>query len=176
MPQLNLPGSGHVAPAAVAGWQWLPIPEANYKNRIQHAMHIITGRIQACSPCNAAFRALPGGRTFAQVWADPAVWIKLRSGERRGPVRSNASQGDYSVTVRVQDWSVDPGRDLDSRIGARQWCEWSHPRCGGDASEMPHGPTPRPDHHGPDPFGVEADPYRLDLRAEDFGWRVFRYE
>jgi hypothetical protein len=96
MPRLNIPGSRHVAPAAVAGWQWLPISAASYKSRIQHALNIITNRVQAYGPCNAAFRALSGGRTFAQVWADPTVWISYDPGAAAG--RFGATLG-HEVTL-----------------------------------------------------------------------------
>jgi len=108
MPQLNLPGSGHVAPTALSGWQWLPISVASYQNRIQHAVNIINSRIQGYAPCNAAFRLLPGGRSFAQVWADPTVWISTDPGGAGG--RFGATLGK-EVTLsqyacRMGEWTL----------------------------------------------------------------------
>jgi hypothetical protein len=75
MPRINTPASGHAGPAPVAGVQWLPFTNHTYLLRLQHAVGIIDARVKGYAPCNAAFSALPGGRTFAQVWADPNVWI-----------------------------------------------------------------------------------------------------
>lgn len=108
MPKLNLPGSGHAGPAAVAGWQWLPISAASYQNRLQHAVNIISSRVKAYGPCNAAFKALPGGRTFAQVWADPAVWISYDPGGAAG--RFGATLGNEvtlsQYTFRMGQWTL----------------------------------------------------------------------
>ena len=40
-------------------------------------MDTIQGRIRGHAPCDRAFRLLPGGRTFSQVWADASVWINF---------------------------------------------------------------------------------------------------
>jgi hypothetical protein len=53
-------------------------------------MSIIDTRIRPHAACNAAFSALPGGRTFAQVWADPTVWISYDPG---------SDQGRYGATL-----------------------------------------------------------------------------
>ena len=108
MPQLNVPGSGHVGPAAVAGWQWLPIPTVSYRTRIQAAVNLINSRIKAYGPCNSAFRSLPGGRSFAQVWSDPAVWISYDPGGAAG--RFGATLGNEvtvsQYTCRMGHWTL----------------------------------------------------------------------
>jgi hypothetical protein len=91
MPSINIPGSGHTGPAMTAGWQWLPYTNAGWLTTLRRAIHIIDSRIKGNQPCNAAFRALPSGRTFAQVWADPTIWISF------DPDRT----GKYGVTDRV---------------------------------------------------------------------------
>jgi hypothetical protein len=80
----------------------------SYKNRIQHAMHIIATRVQANSPCNAAFSALPGGRTFAQVWTDPTVWLSYDPGSAAG--RFGATLGKEialsQYACRIGSWTL----------------------------------------------------------------------
>lgn len=49
----------------------------------------INTRIKGNAPCDNAFRALPGGRTFAQIWADNSIWINF------DPVRV---AGDYGAS------------------------------------------------------------------------------
>jgi hypothetical protein len=80
MPQLNIPGAGHAGPAAVAGWQWLPFANAMYRDSVRRAIRIINTRVNGHRPCDVAFQALPGGRTFADVWADPSIWISYDPG------------------------------------------------------------------------------------------------
>jgi hypothetical protein len=106
--KLNLPGVGHRGPPSIAGWQWLPIANAAYHSRLQGAINIINSRILAFGPCNAAFRALPGGRTFAQVWNDPAVWISFDPGGKGG--RFGATLGKEvtlsQYTYRMGQWTL----------------------------------------------------------------------
>ncbi len=108
MPKLNLPGSGHAGPAAIAGWQWLPIASATFQTHIQTAVNVINSRIKGYGPCAAAFKALPGGRTFARVWADPAIWISYDPGATTG--RFGATLGN-EVTLsqypfRMGHWTL----------------------------------------------------------------------
>jgi hypothetical protein len=92
MPKINTPESGHTGPAANSGWQWLPYSSAVYVHTLRQAIHIIDDRIRGYKPCNQAFKALPGSRTFAQVWQDPSIWISFDP--------KNNGQ-DFGVTDRV---------------------------------------------------------------------------
>jgi hypothetical protein len=108
MPNMNVPGSGHVSPSPVSGWQWLPISSAAYRARIQSALNLISSRIKAYGPCNVAFRALPGRRAFSQVWADASVWISFDPGAAAG--RFGATLGS-EVTLsqyayRMGHWTL----------------------------------------------------------------------
>jgi hypothetical protein len=75
MPRVNTPASAHAGPAAAAGWQWQAFANASYLAAVNSAIATINTRIRGIATCDAAFRALPGGKTFSQVWADPTVWI-----------------------------------------------------------------------------------------------------
>jgi hypothetical protein len=76
MPRINTPSSGHVGPV---GTPVAFLPYTNAENRyltvLRAAMDIIGSRIKGHASCNAAFQALPGGRSFADVWNDNAIWI-----------------------------------------------------------------------------------------------------
>jgi hypothetical protein len=90
MPNINTPTSGHVGPVALAGGhQYLSYTDAHFLATLRRAIHTIQSQISGQLPCDNAFRSLPGGRTFSQVWADPAVWINFDP-SRRG--------GDYGAT------------------------------------------------------------------------------
>jgi hypothetical protein len=90
MPHINTLKSGHVGPVALpGGHQYHTYTDAHFLVTLQHAIHTIQSRIRGQIACDNAFRTLPGGRTFSQVWADPAVWINFDP-SRRG--------GDYGAT------------------------------------------------------------------------------
>lgn len=92
MASINTPGSGHAAPAPTAGWQWQPYADAGFLAALRAAVQIIDNRIKNHQPCNSAFRALPGGRTFAQVWNDNSIWISCdpsRVAQRYGATLGN---------------------------------------------------------------------------------------
>ena len=96
MPQVNTPASGHAGPVPTRGWQWQSFANATYLHRLQHAFGIINARLSGYAQCDAAFRALPGARTFSQVWADPMVWISYDPGNVAG--RFGATLGN-EVTI-----------------------------------------------------------------------------
>lgn len=96
VPKINTPLSGHAAPAAVAGWQWLPYSNAAFLTTLTAAMTIIHNRIRGHVPCNNAFRALPGGRSFSDVWNDPNIWLSCDPGRTGG--RFGATLGN-EVTI-----------------------------------------------------------------------------
>jgi hypothetical protein len=77
MPTINLPAARHVGPAPPGGHKYLPYTDAGFLTTLHSAISIIDSRIKDSKPCNAAFKALPGGRTFAQVWADATVWLNF---------------------------------------------------------------------------------------------------
>lgn len=75
MPRVNIVDSGHAGPAAVYDWSWLPYTQARHLHTLREAFHIINTRITGHKACDAAYRTLAGGRSFAQVWADQSIWI-----------------------------------------------------------------------------------------------------
>jgi uncharacterized cupin superfamily protein len=108
MPSINIPALAHVAPTAMAGWQWLPFTDATYLRSLQAAIAIINTQIKGVASCDAAFRALPGGRTTAQVWADPAVWISYDPDN--SALRFAATQGNEitlsQYTCKMGSWTI----------------------------------------------------------------------
>lgn len=111
MPSINTPGSGHAGPAATTGWQWLPYANAGWLSTLRRAIQIIDSRIKGSKPCNAAFQALPSGKTFAQVWSDPTIWISYdpdQSGRKYG-VTNRVGGREISITqyaLRMGAWTT----------------------------------------------------------------------
>jgi hypothetical protein len=108
MPRINLSASGHAGPAAVAGFQWLPYANATYLGRLQHAVAVINTRVNGYRPGDAAFRALPGGRSFAQVSADPAIWLSY---DPSGTAQNFGATLGNDVTItqyscRMGTWTI----------------------------------------------------------------------
>ena len=108
MPRLNLPGSGHVAPARIRHWQWLQFTDANYVAEVQRAFVIIDGRIKGHEPCNAAFKRLPNGRSFADLWNDPNIWVSYdpdgRATKYGGRLGNDITLSQY--TCRMGHWTL----------------------------------------------------------------------
>lgn len=77
MPQINSPTTPHRGPSAVGGWQWLPFSDASFLSHVRQALDIITTRISTQRDCDDAFRRLPHGRGFPDVWFDPTIWISF---------------------------------------------------------------------------------------------------
>jgi hypothetical protein len=78
MPSINTPASGHVGPVAfVGGHSYLSYTDAAYLATLKSAIAIINNRIKSYKPCNDAFKALPGGKTLAGLWADATIWINF---------------------------------------------------------------------------------------------------
>lgn len=85
MPQINTPASGHAGPAPIpGGHQYLAYADARMLATLRAAIRIIDSRIKGSTPCNNAFKALPGGRSFAEVWADNTVWLNFDPSKQFG--------------------------------------------------------------------------------------------
>lgn len=84
MPKIHLPASVYTAPGTISGWQWLPYTDKKSLATLKAAIRLIDTRIKGYKPCNAAFKALAGGKTFAQVWSDNSVWISYDPGKKSG--------------------------------------------------------------------------------------------
>jgi hypothetical protein len=111
MPKVNTPASKHAGPAATAGWQWLPYTDDILLHTLNRAIGIIDARIKSHKPCNAAFKALAGGRTFAQVWSDANIWISYdpNNDGRHFGVTNRVGGKEVSITryaLRMGHWTT----------------------------------------------------------------------
>ncbi|MGI8743137.1 MAG: hypothetical protein ACR2NN_11325 [Bryobacteraceae bacterium] len=106
MANINTSASGHAGPAALAGGhQYLSYSDAHFLATLRRAMHTLQSRIRGQAPCDNAFRSLPGGRTFSQVRADPAVWINFDPSRRGGDY--GATRGK-EITITAYSLSMGP--------------------------------------------------------------------
>ena len=99
MPNINTADSKHAAPGANSGWQWLPYADDALLITLRHAIRIIDHKINGYKPCNEAFKALPGGRTFAEVWKDPDVWISFDPKNNGRDFGATVTVGGKEVTI-----------------------------------------------------------------------------
>lgn len=108
MPLINTIASHHSGPAPNSGWQWLPFPSSSDLHAVNHAVHIINAKIKGSKTCAAAFKALPRGRTFADVWVDHSIWVSYDPGTQAG--RYGATLGKEitisAYSLRVGYWTV----------------------------------------------------------------------
>jgi hypothetical protein len=77
MPQIHLPTSTYTAPGSISGWQWLPFTNKTHLATLQSAILLIDSKVKNFTPCNNAFKALSGKKTFLQVWNDKSIWISF---------------------------------------------------------------------------------------------------
>lgn len=105
MPTVHLPASGYVAPVPNSGWQWLAWSDNVKLKVLLDAMFIIGTRIKGYKPCNAAFKKLPGGRSFDDIWGDASIYISYDPGNTKG--RYGATLGK---AVTISAYSIGMGR------------------------------------------------------------------
>ncbi len=108
MPTINTPASAHTAPLPNSGFEWQAVADHHELHVIRQAIWIIDHRIKGFRPCNDAFAALPGGRTFDEVWADASVFISRDPSNAQGNFGATLSN-DITITrfsLRMGRWTV----------------------------------------------------------------------
>lgn len=110
MPTIHTPGDGHTGPLPDPdGTRWDPYSDPKILHTLKQALFILKHNIRGMRPCNKCFSALPGGRTFDDVFDDASVFISFDpSGPDSG---ATDSVGGKDITVgkrefRVGRWSV----------------------------------------------------------------------
>jgi hypothetical protein len=75
--KINIAGSAHVGPVKNGVAEWLAYDAAldAQKKMLEKAIGIIRSNIKGSKACNDAFKALPGGRSFDDIFDDDNVWI-----------------------------------------------------------------------------------------------------
>jgi hypothetical protein len=81
MNSINLSTSRHREPAnATVGTQtirWQPYRNGNNLNLLRMAIQMLDSKVKNHAPCNTAFRALPGGRSFRNLLNNSRIWISF---------------------------------------------------------------------------------------------------
>lgn len=81
MIRINSSSSRHREPAdATVGTQtirWQPYRNSTHVSTLQLAIRMLNARVKNHAPCNDAFRALPGGRSFRRLLNDSRIWISF---------------------------------------------------------------------------------------------------
>ncbi len=107
MAKIHINSSKYSAPANLQGWQWLPYTDKIMLNVVKRAVGIIDLRIKGHKPCEAAFKALPGGKSFTDIWAMNNVWISFdpdRSGNKYGVTLNNQHVSVTSYALAMGEW------------------------------------------------------------------------
>lgn len=75
--RINTAGSAHVGPVRNGVAEWLAYDPAHETQRqmVERAINILRNNVRGSGACNRAFRALPGGRSFDDIFDDDNVWI-----------------------------------------------------------------------------------------------------
>ena len=107
MPNIHISSSKYSAPSKLQGWQWLPFTDKVMANVINRAVTLIDKRIKGVQSCEAAFKALPGGKTFADIWSQPNVWISYdpdKSGSKYGVTLSRQHVSITAYALAMGEW------------------------------------------------------------------------
>ena len=109
MPTINTPGSAHVAPAPNSGFRWLAYEDDNkLKKALQDAFFIIQNNIRGLRPCNKCFKALPGGKSFDDIWDDATVFVSFDPQGKGGTFGATLGK-DVTITafsLRMGRWTT----------------------------------------------------------------------
>ncbi|MBS1795657.1 MAG: hypothetical protein JSS81_17510 [Acidobacteria bacterium] len=75
--RINTAGSGHTGPVKNGPAEWLAYDASRERQRrmVERAINILRSNVRGSTACNRAFRALPGGRSFDDIFDDNNVWI-----------------------------------------------------------------------------------------------------
>jgi len=105
MPTIHVPGDGHITPLPLAdGTRWDAYGDAKIKRTLEQALFILKHNIRGSRPCNQCFSALPGGRSFDDVFNDPTIFISFDpSGLFSG---TTDSVGGKEITIGVSEFRV----------------------------------------------------------------------
>lgn len=108
MPKIHTNASKYNAPSPTSGWQWQPY-SAHYLSTLRSAISIIETKIKNNKPCNEAFKKLPSGKTFLQIWNDPSIWISFdptNIGGRYGATLGKKHVTLPSFSLRMGQWTT----------------------------------------------------------------------
>lgn len=103
MPTIHVAGDGHVTPIPLAdGTTWGPYTDKKVRRTLDQALYILKHNIRGVKPCNKCFAALPGGRTFDDVFDDATVFVSFDpSGPNSGVTDA---VGGREITISVSEF------------------------------------------------------------------------
>lgn len=105
MPRINFVDSGHQLPAPIGGARFQPFIRAADGPKIrllEAAMRFIESQLvqTRTDSCESAFHSHSEGRGFAEVWADPDIWISYSlATHARGLTHYNGRDIALSITA-----------------------------------------------------------------------------
>lgn len=107
MPNIHKTAAKYTAPTPLQGWQWLPFTDKIMLNVITRAVSLIDKRIKGTKPCEAAFKALPGGKSFSDIWSQANVWVSFdpdRSGNKYGVTLNKQHVSITAYSLAMGEW------------------------------------------------------------------------
>src|SRR5271169_844560 len=105
MPTIHIPGDGHTEPSPLAdGTRWDAYSNAKNLKILKEALFILKHNIHGMKPCNDCFSALPGGKSFDNVFDDATVFISFDSGGPNSGVTN--AVGGKDITINGSEFKV----------------------------------------------------------------------
>lgn len=75
--KINTAASGHVGPVKNGNAEWVSYDAKteSQKKMLEKAINILKSNVYGSKNCNEAFKKLPNGKSFDEIFDDDAVWI-----------------------------------------------------------------------------------------------------
>jgi hypothetical protein len=165
MPKINTKSSGHTGPGPTPGgdgtiWEFHPFTSNRLLQALKVGIAKIDSEIKNWGPCNAAFKALPLGKSFAELWSSHSIWISYDPSVT--PNRFGATLGNE---ITITQWALEQGvytiagtlvhelAHVGGAPGSDKQAEGTLPSCRLKSPRGPYDPTitgklliPRIDH------------------------------
>lgn len=109
MPNIHTTKSSYKAPSSIQGWSWLPYSSSSYLQTLNSAISLIDNNIKTNKSCNQAFKNLPSGRNFSDIWNDSSIWISLDPSnikDKYGATLSNKHITLTAYTLKMGKWTT----------------------------------------------------------------------
>ncbi len=110
MPNIHTTKSSYKAPSSVQGWSWLPYSSPSpYLQTLSAAISLIDDNIKKSKSCNEAFKKLPSGREFSEIWNDSSIWISLDPSNMKDKYGATLSSKHITLTaytLKMGKWTT----------------------------------------------------------------------
>ena len=106
--KINEASAGHTGPVKNGDAEWLAYDNKLDKQlkMLKRAMEILKNNVEGWKPCNDCFKALPGGRSFDDVFKDDSIWISYCPNNTTYGFTNTVSGKEITICELAFRWGV----------------------------------------------------------------------